>query len=334
MKLSRNFLYPVILLLILMIAQPVMANVRDVPTDHWAYQAVVSLVNRGYLAVYEDGTFQGNRSVDRYTLASALAKILDEIEAGRVSGYQGDAEILKELTTELRTELVEWYANRAQIETSVSDTQKRMIATEDRVNRVVSTTSQLQEEVAKLKADLMAEASGTASSYATLQASIADLEGQVNKLISDITRLENWTGEKSAVFATLESDGSNLQRQLNTLADSVKKTDGEIDALEQNFQEYAAQLAALQDEFYVIQSKVGVSEEELSVLARKISDDISLQMNASLIREQRLERDLKELREEFDVYKEISEKELRSAKSSALIATVAATISLIFAFVY
>ena len=57
-------------------------------------------------------------------------------------------------------------------------------------------------------------------------------------------------------------------------------------------------------------------------------------MNASLIREQRLERDLKELREEFDVYKEISEKELRSAKSSALIATVAATISLIFAFVY
>ncbi len=106
--------------------------------------------------------------------------------------------------------MVEWYANWAQIETSVSDTQKRMIATEDRVNRVVSTTSQLQEEVAKLKADLMAEASGTASSYATLQASIADLEGQVNKLISDITRLENWTGEKSAV---LLADG-NLVKQI------------------------------------------------------------------------------------------------------------------------
>ena len=43
---------------------------------------------------------------------------------------------------------------------------------------------------------------------------------QVNKLISDITTGE--LTEKSAVFAALESDGSNLQ-QLNTLADSVKK---------------------------------------------------------------------------------------------------------------
>ena len=40
-------------------------QIKDVPPDHWAYEAVAS---RGYLAVYEDGTFDGTRSVDRFTL--------------------------------------------------------------------------------------------------------------------------------------------------------------------------------------------------------------------------------------------------------------------------
>ena len=51
----------------------VSAKLTDVPTDHWAYHAVATLVNKGYLAVYEDGTFQGTRAVDRYTLAVTLA---------------------------------------------------------------------------------------------------------------------------------------------------------------------------------------------------------------------------------------------------------------------
>ena len=88
-------------LLFTLATAPVLANLSDVPSDHWAYHAVVTLVNKGYLAVYEDGTFQGSRPVDRYTLAVTLARILDDIEAGRVQG-SGRFTLIRELTTELK----------------------------------------------------------------------------------------------------------------------------------------------------------------------------------------------------------------------------------------
>ena len=73
----------VLVLVISCTVQPVLASVTDVPRDHWAYQAVISLVNRGFLATYEDGSFQGTNPDARSTLAVTVARILDEIEAGR-----------------------------------------------------------------------------------------------------------------------------------------------------------------------------------------------------------------------------------------------------------
>ena len=37
--------------------------VTDVPKTHWAYQAVESLVAKGYLELYPDSTFQGDEPV-------------------------------------------------------------------------------------------------------------------------------------------------------------------------------------------------------------------------------------------------------------------------------
>ena len=136
-------------------AAPVAANLSDVPSDHWAYHAVVTLVNKGYLAVYEDGTFQGSRPVDRYTLAVTLARILDDIEAGRVQGSMEDLTLIRELTTELTEELVAWYSDRAALEDKVSNAERMLVITEDRLNRVVTAQTQLQDEVAAIKNELM-----------------------------------------------------------------------------------------------------------------------------------------------------------------------------------
>ena len=47
-------------------------TVRDVPPNHWAYEAVMELVNRGYIAI-DDGLFAGDQPVDRFTLATVVA---------------------------------------------------------------------------------------------------------------------------------------------------------------------------------------------------------------------------------------------------------------------
>ena len=52
----------------------------DVPTDHWAYQAVQELLNAGIIEGYPDGTFSGMRALTRYEFAHAVAKALPKIE--------------------------------------------------------------------------------------------------------------------------------------------------------------------------------------------------------------------------------------------------------------
>lgn len=69
----------VALLVTVAVSVPVFAQgpLSDVPTDHWAYQAVDKLASAGLLEGYPDGTFKGNRALTRYEFAMAIARILD-----------------------------------------------------------------------------------------------------------------------------------------------------------------------------------------------------------------------------------------------------------------
>lgn len=87
------------------------AEPSDVPPDHWAYQAVRDLVERGYLPLDEQQAFRGDEPVDRYTLAALTAQILEAIESGGagISDPQ-DVRTLQRLIEELREDLVTYYA--------------------------------------------------------------------------------------------------------------------------------------------------------------------------------------------------------------------------------
>lgn len=445
---------------------PVAANkIADVPTDHWAYQAVATLVNKGYLAVYEDGTYQGNQSVDRYTLAVTLARMLDEIEAGRVTGSMEDINLLNELTNEFREELVKWYSDREAVEKKLSDTQTAGRVIEERVSRVVAAQVELQEElqgklqieVAKIREELIAEAKRTNEEFAKQQAllenqgrvislqkdtldnqdlklnehaaklasqtglldshqqdlaglesALINLESQLISQKASLDQLANWAGEKGAVFATLETEDADLrqstaamatniealqaqivelQAQLGSLGEDktseiaevnkkieeltsqVARADGQLlKTLEQNrlgvdelvarnkemetdlqnlavriqregqsradqSASYDQKLAALASDLAELETQIGISEEVIDELTRLITDEISIQMNAALIREQRLERQLKELDEEFDSFKNTVEQQNKSIKGSATLAMVVAAVGILVGFI-
>lgn len=425
----------VLIMLCVSLAQPVLASVKDVPPDHWAYQAVVSLVNRGFLSTYEDGSFQGTNPVDRYTLAVTVARILDEVEAGRIIGSQSDADLLRDLTTEFRAELVQFYAEKQRLENMVAETQKLGLATEERLNNVVAGQVQLSDEVAKIKADLMQEANKTAESLAQLKAvvdqqkaslqalqqlldthqsqllqqsgQVTDQEDRITQLQnalvkidqnlqlqkSDIDRIFNWIAEKDLVFSMLVSDDeleqsvkqlasqiasldqehgselSELQGQLNNLIAAVAKADGEMVRTQEQFkvqldtmtqrnlelqqelknlaallekeqqdrialdQEYSAVLDELKAQVQYLSTQVGISEEELAALNKRISEEIAVQMNAALIRERSMSSTVAELQAEFDSYRQRTDKELKSAKSTAMVAVAAAVISVLVGFI-
>ncbi len=81
-----------------------------------------------------------------------------------------------------------------------------------------------------------------------------------------------------------------------------------------------------------LETQIGLSEEELAELRSQISSEVRLEMNAALIREQRLERQIAELEAEFTSYRETSEAQLKSSKTMATIALVVGAIGIVVGF--
>ncbi len=48
----------------------------DVPSSHWAYQALLKLYQLGLITGYPDGTYKGNQSMSRYEIALIIYKLL------------------------------------------------------------------------------------------------------------------------------------------------------------------------------------------------------------------------------------------------------------------
>ena len=81
----------------------------DVPTGHWAYQAINDLSEKGVISCINTKHFSGNKPTDRFTMASMIAKALAEIEVkfGKDSSAL-DADSIKnidKLTNEFSEEL-------------------------------------------------------------------------------------------------------------------------------------------------------------------------------------------------------------------------------------
>ncbi len=71
-----------LVVVVLLLAAPAFAQgpFNDVPTDHWAYDAVNRLQKDGIVIGYPDGTFGGKRAMSRYEFATAIARLLPLID--------------------------------------------------------------------------------------------------------------------------------------------------------------------------------------------------------------------------------------------------------------
>jgi hypothetical protein len=71
----------------------------DVPTGHWAYDAVAQLARDGVINGYGDSTFRGDRNITRYEMAQMIAKAMAKQPKGN------DKALLDKLIAEFRDEL-------------------------------------------------------------------------------------------------------------------------------------------------------------------------------------------------------------------------------------
>jgi S-layer homology domain len=84
----------------------------DVPTNHWAYDAIAELAAKGLVEGYPDGTFKGDRAMTRYEMAMVVARLLARIESIQIPApapapqvTANDLATIQRLINEFRAEL-------------------------------------------------------------------------------------------------------------------------------------------------------------------------------------------------------------------------------------
>jgi hypothetical protein len=113
----------------------------DVPTDHWAFDAIAELAAKGIVEGYPDGTFKGDRAMTRYEMAMVVARLLARIEAIKVPAPtpapkipapevgRADIATLQRLINEFRAEL-------AALGVRVTAVEEELAALRDRLDNV------------------------------------------------------------------------------------------------------------------------------------------------------------------------------------------------------
>ena len=157
----------------------------DVSPSHWAYQAVKVMIDKGYLQLYQDQSFQGDKPVDRYTLAVVVSKILNEIAAGRIGSTKEDVELLRKLTNEYWSELVEMNIKGAQSTKRMESLSKQdQIFKEDLTQTMVMVQKLTAEQIL-----LQKEVRQILDEFQTLGIRVKQLEEENTRLKDDMARL-------------------------------------------------------------------------------------------------------------------------------------------------
>ncbi len=111
-------------LLSLMLVAPALAQpFADVPTDHWAYDAIAELAAKGLIEGYPDGAFRGDRAMTRYEMAMVVARLLARIEAIKIPPLPPDLARTKDV---------------AAVSAAIAATDKRITAKLATIQRLVA----------------------------------------------------------------------------------------------------------------------------------------------------------------------------------------------------
>jgi len=206
-KLKRKLLILVLISAIinLSILPAFAVEIEDLSEDHWAYESVVDLVDRGYMSLQDDNKFEGDEKVSRYELAEIIAEILNNIEQGFITAEEDDILTLKNLATEFRSELVE----------------------------VIKETEDLEEKVEKYKNQYAIFAEDLSDSYEKIN----DLQYEVNNLMNDLREEAARIESLESKVAELEDKNQSLENRMEEMEEEIRRTgtQDEIDRLNQRF---------------------------------------------------------------------------------------------------
>ena len=226
------------------------AEIEDVSEDHWAYDSVQKLIDRGYLTLYEDDTFKGENKVSRYELATILARMLDDLQTSDVEITEDDTDELRKLSLEFRDELVEIAKKQENIFNNVeSNKDKNVVQTEsigknreminsnkDEINNIIETITELKalsNEVDKLNEDLKEQS-----------VTIENLEEKLKENNNDISEINNNLKSIGDDLGSQEAI-QNIKDQQDVTVTNVNSLNSKVSSLNKQLEEQNTRIKEL-----------------------------------------------------------------------------------------
>lgn len=144
-------------------AQAQIDALKDVPTNSWAYQSIMDLVNDGVITGYPDGTFKGNRPLTRYEAAVMVERAVAYLTK-RLANPQTAPEVSQKDIEALRALLDTFRGDIDSLKIRVSDIDSRLKSVESK--QKTDESSQKNDEAALNRAKfgaVMYDRAGTLS---------------------------------------------------------------------------------------------------------------------------------------------------------------------------
>jgi len=225
-------------------------EIEDISEDHWAYESVTTLIDRGYISLYEDDTFRGNEKISRYEVAVIIARMLEDVQTGDTEINEADANELRKLSLEFQDELVEIAKKQEDLfEKTTQVEEKNVVQTEaigenrEKLNNLENNLSNTIENIEKL-ADLsnqVDELNDTIKEQATTinnlndklntnQNNIDEINNKIKNIDSEITDTEAINNLKDQQSVTVTNVNS-LQNKVNNLEQTIDEKNKEIEEL-------------------------------------------------------------------------------------------------------
>lgn len=218
------------------------AEIKDISEDHWAYDSVQKLIDRGYLTLYEDDTFKGENKVSRYELATILARMLDDLQTSDVQITEDDTDEIRKLSLEFRDELVEIAKKQDNILNNVESVkEKNVVQTESigenreklntnkkEITNIIETINELKNlsnEVEKLNKDLKSQN----VTINNLEEKLEEYDKEITTINDDLKNIGEDLGSQEAI--------QNIKDQQSVTVTNVDSLNSKVSILNQQVEE-------------------------------------------------------------------------------------------------
>lgn len=214
----------VTLLLILIFSLGVSAQqFDDVPRDHWAYDSVQTLAERGYLSLYSGEDFNGEEALTRYEMAEIIANVLENTVGGSSSQNlsEEDVDVIRELSLEFRDELVTVAQRQRDFEQRLKNAEDTNQIQDEDIANINVRVSEMQEEVQKVS---------------SLEESVNEIDSQIASLEEELTAIKE-EGASSQKLQELEDNQSVNMTRIEELENRIEELEAERTAAVEEVEE-------------------------------------------------------------------------------------------------